>query len=922
VEKDGIMAAEKTITELNELTVVDQANDWMPVVDVSDTSASVYGTTKKAKASQFKGDTGNQGERGDTGVGTVGATGSSGQQGDTGVGEKGDTGVGAKGDTGVGVTGATGEDGEQGDTGIGAVGATGEDGLRGDTGIGEKGDTGNDGLQGDTGVGTTGATGIQGDTGIGEKGDTGVGTVGATGEDGDQGDTGVGTVGATGEQGDTGPDNVSTSTSTDITGYLYGDGDTLEGHTSSVVTRRFDVTDYGAVGDGNTDDSGAIQDAIDAANTAGGGEVFFPVGVYVIETELTSYENISMVGIPRLSIIDFSDTVIDFDAVNITGSIGSGEALDSNATKGDLELEVDTTDFSAGDYIELSDTEDVTGYPTYRGEICRIESIDDGDTMTIFGGLVDSYATADSAQIKKYTFKENISFFGLDFLGPEDDTLTITGIRINYAKHISIDNCHFTKCHYTGVFAKDSIYGKVTRCHFEDNRLSGLAYGIALLSTCQDWDITNNTGTNCKHHVTLGSNTSEAGICRRINVIGNTFFAGYGSAIDCHNNAQDCNFSNNTLHGGGILYRGTDGIISNNTITDVTVAENGISYKLGLSTPGNMIITGNSIRNIMVENGNAIDVEHTDGPATSLGITISNNTIDNVAYRGISVVDDSGNVLNRVKISGNIITNIPQDSNAIVLGGIEQFTVSDNQINLSNSGCTGIRCTTNTSSEGCALGSIVGNTITGSSSYGIRLVDADDITIIGNLADGMTYGFYQDSDCTYSKVAGNNFRNCTNEYSFSTGTGHEILDVPDVSFEAKTSATQTVSGTELLEAATEISDRGGAYDNSAGNYKFVAPYPGRYMFIAGAYFANLGADILAGVSIYRNGTLAKEVLFRGHTSTDDPARQCVAEMDLNKDDYVQAYVTEGATGDIDVSNSQSKTYFAGTLLKRYTKDPI
>lgn len=45
---------------------------------------------------------------------------------------------------------------------------------------------------------------------------------------------------------------------------------------------RLDVKDFGAVGDGATDDTAAIQAALTAANTAGGATVFFPVGTYKI----------------------------------------------------------------------------------------------------------------------------------------------------------------------------------------------------------------------------------------------------------------------------------------------------------------------------------------------------------------------------------------------------------------------------------------------------------------------------------------------------------------------------------------------------------------------------------------------------------------------------------------------------------------
>lgn len=48
----------------------------------------------------------------------------------------------------------------------------------------------------------------------------------------------------------------------------------------------FNVEDYGAVHDGATDDTAAIQAAIDAAAAAGGGVVYFPAGVYSVQGAL------------------------------------------------------------------------------------------------------------------------------------------------------------------------------------------------------------------------------------------------------------------------------------------------------------------------------------------------------------------------------------------------------------------------------------------------------------------------------------------------------------------------------------------------------------------------------------------------------------------------------------------------------------
>jgi hypothetical protein len=44
----------------------------------------------------------------------------------------------------------------------------------------------------------------------------------------------------------------------------------------------FNVKTYGALGDGTTDDTVAIQATIDAATAAGGGIVYFPAGVYIV----------------------------------------------------------------------------------------------------------------------------------------------------------------------------------------------------------------------------------------------------------------------------------------------------------------------------------------------------------------------------------------------------------------------------------------------------------------------------------------------------------------------------------------------------------------------------------------------------------------------------------------------------------------
>lgn len=73
----------------------------------------------------------------------------------------------------------------------------------------------------------------------------------------------------------------------------------------------FNVEDYGAVHDGTTDDTPAIQDAIDAAYAAGGGTIYFPAGIYQLDGALqdTSTYN-SQLKIPQRNVVRADGAVI------------------------------------------------------------------------------------------------------------------------------------------------------------------------------------------------------------------------------------------------------------------------------------------------------------------------------------------------------------------------------------------------------------------------------------------------------------------------------------------------------------------------------------------------------------------------------------------------------------------------------------
>lgn len=92
----------------------------------------------------------------------------------------------------------------------------------------------------------------------------------------------------------------------------------------------FNVKAYGAEGDGVTDDSTALQAAIDAAEAAGGGRVFLPPGDYLFATGLViDSPNVILVG-------DGDDSVLTYT--------GSGTGITISAASITLQnLKIDTT---------------------------------------------------------------------------------------------------------------------------------------------------------------------------------------------------------------------------------------------------------------------------------------------------------------------------------------------------------------------------------------------------------------------------------------------------------------------------------------------------------------------------------------------------------------------------------------------------
>lgn len=100
--------------------------------------------------------------------------------------------------------------------------------------------------------------------------------------------------------------DATTKGKVQLAGELGGVGSTATSPTVKNMYRVFNVKDYGAIGDGSTDDITAIQNTINAATAANGGVVFFPAATYIISSSIVPKSNVTLMGVKDASILKMS----------------------------------------------------------------------------------------------------------------------------------------------------------------------------------------------------------------------------------------------------------------------------------------------------------------------------------------------------------------------------------------------------------------------------------------------------------------------------------------------------------------------------------------------------------------------------------------------------------------------------------------
>ncbi len=238
------------------------------------------------------------------------------------------------------------------------------------------------------------------------------------------------------------------------------------------------VKDFGATGDGVTDDTAAVQAAIDYAESLGGGTLYFPPGTYGIGTTVTIPSNVRLLGAGmNLSIIQaLSALPIQHPMLkNVTGDTGAGVRVDTNIT-----LEQMTFDGSGRTYPAW-DTN--TNPPTYGG-------LSQGNSR---GHLVRFYS-AINVQVLNCEFRYHRSIAPLvdggclntlidgcifHHNGKLDDVSPCIWTANSFpnltpTKNIKVTNCAFYDCLRMGLTFAPEDGGIVENCSFDNMREGGI----------------------------------------------------------------------------------------------------------------------------------------------------------------------------------------------------------------------------------------------------------------------------------------------------------------------------------------------------------------------------------------------------------------------------------------------------------------
>jgi parallel beta-helix repeat protein len=375
----------------------------------------------------------------------------------------------------------------------------------------------------------------------------------------------------------------------------------------------YNVKDYGAVGDGVTDDRAAIQAALDAARDAGGGRVVVPPGVYLLGSALIIDSNIHFF-VDRLATIKRGS-----EENNMIRSADKGAGGYDGVH--DVIIEGGTWDGN-GQNLTTAATSIMFGHCrniTVRGVrmvntlLYHCIEFNACQHVLVEGCTFDGQVgDRDSEAVQLDLMKGSGQF---PWYGPYDNTpcddVTIHNNRfLNWSRGVGTHS-------YT-----DGVYQ--TRIRITDNHFENLWDHGVYAENWEDVVIKGNTFYKCYTGVELNR------YCYGVAIQGNTFSYCTNNAVNVYTVSQG-----NTIQGNSISENGGQGIslydgCDLNTIQGNTIRYSG-EYGIVVNASDDNLISGNLVYGSGQNGGGNANIRITGGTA---GNSYRNAVIGNVCRSG------------------------------------------------------------------------------------------------------------------------------------------------------------------------------------------------------------------------------------------------------------------------------------------------
>lgn len=423
---------------------------------------------------------------------------------------------------------------------------------------------------------------------------------------------------------------------------------------SMIVDAPVNVQDYGATGDGVTNDTAAVQAAIDAV--VAGGTLYFPSGIYLVDVNTQSCTLTDGTDVSKCALlIDTAMRVTGDAGAQLKAKEGASAATDNyivsctaNVIFDNIYFNGDRSNVTSSYGIQLNASEstvqncvfnDFDGSPVVAqgtGPSGMIDRIDVSGNSFENNGNTIFLAWVDRFKLNNNTIYNASEGFDLD----------------KYCKNGQINGNSFETFRGTGADAAIEINGgdSIT---VANNSIRNFKDGIILNAKntggadyySTGITVTGNTVENSTGYgLTVGAQLSGLESLRDSTIVGNVF---KNCTIDGANlRGKNVIFSNNALvnntRGGLLVSNGTRLVISGNVITD--------NSQYGIQVESASIAQITVTSNIIADNNSDTGyngIQMSDVTSAS----VSNNTITGAHDHGIRVQGTG-----TVNLSGNTVT--------------------------------------------------------------------------------------------------------------------------------------------------------------------------------------------------------------------------------------------------------------------------